>query len=227
MTDTMVTPGDTLARSGLYRKIADAEFLSTPESAIAASYSADDSEQARNCGLCDLTPVIRTGWRGKTVAEHLQSLGYPVPENPNQALTKDSGETLVRLSRTEFWVLGSLQDMGTAVTEAARQPSLGSDCYPLFCQDSHAWLMLSGDHCAGVMAKLCGVDMRAQSFPPGSVAQTSVARINAIVVHHQVAGTDVFSLLFDAGYHAYLWDVLQDAMAEFSGAPVGVRAFGI
>ena len=226
MTDSMtaVRPEQQLARNGLYRKIADAEFVATAESAIAASFSADDSSAQSRCALTDMTPVVRGGFRGKASADHLQALGLPIPEKPNQALTTDKGETVLRLSNTEYWLLGFLADFGQTVADVRSQAMPAADCYPLFCNDSHAWLTLSGEHCAAVMAKLCGVDMRAEVFPSGSIAQTSVARINAIVVSHSVGGKAVFSLLFDTGYHAYMWDVLLDASSEFGGVAAGVTA---
>lgn len=224
MNASSVSPAAVLARTGLYRKLADAEFTGCGESALASTFSADDSGQATRCGLMDLTPLARTGFRGNNAAAHLQAAGYPVPEKANMAAVVAQGETVLRLSQREFWVLGSLADDGASLTvlNAAARPDSG--CYPLFCMDSHGWLLLSGELRAAVMAKLCGVDMRESAFPAGSIAQTSVARINAIIASHEVNGVPVFSILCDSGYVAYLWDVLLDAMQEFGGTPVGSSA---
>jgi len=227
MTNVSVNPQEALARTGLYRKIRDAEFIACGDGAVASGFTADDSEQVKKCALLDVTAVTHSGWRGKAAADHLQSLALPVPEKPDQALSAESGETVLRLSNSEFWLLGGINDLGKAASELLAQPVPDSNCYPLFCQDSHAWLMLSGTCCADVMAKLCGVDMRSAAFPPGSIAQTSVARINAIVVSHEVNGLPVFSLLFDSGYHAYMWDVMLDAIGEFAGAAAGVSALTV
>jgi sarcosine oxidase subunit gamma len=70
------------------------------------------------------------------------------------------------------------------------------------------------------MAKLCGVDLRDEAFSSGAIAQTVVAGSHAIVVHHQLAGEAVFSVLCDRAEAHYLWSVMRDAMQEFDGEVV-------
>jgi sarcosine oxidase subunit gamma len=91
-------------------------------------------------------------------------------------------------------------------------------------QDSHAWLLLSGQESAAVMAKLCGVDLRPESFPAGSVAQTSAARINVIIANLPQAELPCLHILCDRASAHYLWGALLDAMEEFAGQPVGLDA---
>lgn len=180
--------------------------------------------RASHCGLTDLTLLARTGFRGARAEAHLTACGFPVPEKPNQAAVTPDGELVLRLAPREFWVLGSLKDMGRKVTELTTMPVSDGRCYPLYCQDSHGWLVLSGDTGARVMAKLCAIDMSDGAFPELSVAQTSVARVNTVVVRHSINSIPAFSLLFDSGYVPYMWEVMLDAMDEFGGAPVGISA---
>jgi sarcosine oxidase gamma subunit len=42
-----------------------------------------------------------------------------------------------------------------------------------------------------------------------------VARVNAVIIYHQLWGMPVFSILSDTASAEYLWDVLQDAALEF------------
>lgn len=219
-------PQHALARTSLYRKqqgINGAEFMPCGEGAVVSRFHSDSSikKQFSRCALTDLTALARTGFRGQNAAAHLSSAGFSIAEKPNQFSTGPQGELVLRLSLREFWVLGGLADQGQSISALNAAPRPDSACYPLFCRDSHGWLLLSGEHCAAVMAKLCGVDLRSSAFPPGSIAQTSVARINAIIVSHGVNGVPAFSLLCDIGYLPYLWDVLLDAMDEFGGKPVG------
>ena len=65
------------------------------------------------------------------------------------------------------------------------------------------------------MAKLCGVDLRDEAFPCGAIAQTSMARVNVVVIHHVLGGEDSFSILCDSAGVEYLWRSLQDALLEF------------
>lgn len=191
-------------------------------SSLAASFPGG-VEQLKRAALIDLSSVPRTGFRGTAAAEHLASQGQAVPERPNQALASASGELTLRLSQKEFWLLGSLADQGGKVeqVEAAQVPE--QNCYSLFCRDSHAWMLLTGAHLSEIMAKVCGVDLRPEAFPVGSIAQTSVARVNAIVVNQPVAGIPAFSILCDSASAQYFWEAMLDAMLEFGGAAAGIE----
>lgn len=72
------------------------------------------------------------------------------------------------------------------------------------------------------MAKLCAVDLSAEAFAAGQIAQTSVARINAVVMNVSDAQARKFNLLCDRASALYLWNVLLDAIAEFDGQAVGI-----
>jgi sarcosine oxidase subunit gamma len=69
-----------------------------------------------------------------------------------------------------------------------------------------------------MFAKLCGVNLASDKFTDGSVAQTSVARLSAIVIRHDIANSFSVSLLADSASADYLWICVLDAMTEFSGS---------
>lgn len=175
------------------------------------------------CSLSDLTELPRFGLRGSDSADALQALGYRLPERPNQAVRQTDGSWVARLSATEYLLLGSGDDQGARV--AAQEAEWVQDerrSYLLPRQDSHAWLQLSGIQCSAVMAKLCGVDLRANAFAVGAVAQTSAARINVIAVNVGDERGPALALLFDRASLSYFTGAVLDAMAEFvAGAPAG------
>jgi sarcosine oxidase subunit gamma len=170
------------------------------------------------CALKDLTAVPRVGFRGTQSAEYLSVRGFELPDAPNRAVLQADGSQVARLSQTEFLILGSLNDHGQRVADEEARWELDHRAnYLLPREDSHAWLLLSGICVAQVMAKLCGVDLRAQAFGPGAVAQTSAARINVIVINAGTSAEPAFHLLFDRMSLAYFKDAVLDAMAEFNG----------
>ena len=184
------------------------------------------AELLHTCALTDLTDVARVGFRGGDSAAYLQQRGYRLPLQPNQAARQDDGGWVARLSQTEYLLLGSLADEGARV--AAAEAEWVQDAqrnYLLPRQDSHAWLQLSGVHGSAVMAKLCGVDLRAEAFPVGAVAQTSAARINVIVVNVGRDERPALQLLFDRASLAYLLEAMLDAMDEFDGGLIGLGEF--
>lgn len=179
----------------------------------------------QQCTLADLTEVPRVGFRGQQSADYLQARGFDLPQAANRALTQADACHVARLSQTEYLLLGSLRDGGERIAdEEARWELDHSANYLLPRQDSHAWLQLSGVCIAEVMAKLCGVDLRPQSFAPGAVAQTSAARINVIVINLGSQGLPTFQILFDRASLGYFKDALLDAMAEFDGQVVKIQA---
>lgn len=170
------------------------------------------------CALTDLTDVPRVGFRGTQSAEYLSARGFELPDAPNRAVLQADGSQVARLSQTEYLILGSLKDHGQRVADEEARWELDHHAnYLLPREDSHAWLRLSGICIADVMAKLCGVDLRAQAFGPGGVAQTSAARINVIVINAGTSAEPAFHLLFDRMSQAYFKEAVLDAMAEFDG----------
>lgn len=187
-------------RSFVYRDIAHATI--------------DEREQSIN--LYDFSLKKRGGIRGVDAASVLQSHNLPVPKAPNQCLISDSGELVLRLSAREYWLLDPSANPASVVDTVDHLDLSQQQCYPLFCQHSHAWFVMTGPHLAALFAKLCGVDLRAEAFPKGAIAQTSVARVNAIVISHTWQGEAAFSILSDSASASYFWGALQDAMQEFN-----------
>lgn len=175
------------------------------------------------CALIDLTDLPRVGFRGPDAAAWLSERGYTLPDLPNRAVVGADGTLVARLSQTEYFLLGNLTDRGQRIAEeeAGWQYSERRN-YLLPRQDSHAWLQLSGRHVAEVMAKICGVNLRSDAFPVGSVAQTSVARLNVIVINAGSAELAKFYLLCDRASAAYFQTAVLDAMDEFGGVPASL-----
>ncbi|WP_369855848.1 hypothetical protein [Candidatus Thalassolituus haligoni] len=222
-----------IARSGNYRRLAaiataDTSSVKTAAAASVVSRIArNDADIARKAGLLELSMLPRTGYRGVSTTDLLAQNGMPIPARPNTAASSANGDCILRLSQKEYWLLGSPTDLGAAIMALPTQQSDTPDrCYPLFCMDSHAWLMLTGEHMAAVMAKICGVDMREAVFPEGSIAQTSIARVNAIMVRQSYQGLPAISILCDVASSDYLWTALMDAVQEFGGGAVGLDVLG-
>lgn len=180
----------------------------------------------QQCALVDLTNLSRVGFRGVDSASYLQNLGYRLPDQANTTLQQQHGEYVVRLSATEYLILGSLTDFGEHVATIEQQWQMHDEQanYLLPRQDSHAWFQISGNYIAEVMAKLCAIDLSSSHFVVGAVVQTSVARINAIIINVSTTSIPTFNILCDRASAMYLWEVLLDAMHEFNGQVVGINS---
>ncbi|MCO7231533.1 MULTISPECIES: hypothetical protein [unclassified Cobetia] len=198
--------------------------------ASTADSSSDMTAALSHCALADMSALGRAGVRGRAAADWLASLGFTVPGTPNAATLQSDDSWLVRLSVGEFLHLAPAISPQAGVAElpliaqADEALAQGIRVHSLPRRDSHAWFSLSGSTLPALMAKLCGVDLRSESFPPGSVAQTSVARTNAIIVSAGSLACPCFHLLFDIASSHYLWGVMLDAMREYSGEKVTAAA---
>ncbi|KAF1052978.1 MAG: hypothetical protein GAK43_01641 [Stenotrophomonas maltophilia] len=224
---TSLKAEDFIERSPLYPLQRGARLATLGSAAIVARYGEQEEHaQLQRCALTDLSNLPRVGFRGADAAAYLHAQGFELPDAPNRVLRQADGGLVARLSQTEYLLLGSLHDMGARIAREENAWELDERRnYLLPRQDSHAWLQLSGAHCAEVMAKVCGVDLRAQAFGPGAVAQTSAARINVIVLRPDAPTDDgCLHILCDRASVQYFWEAMLDAMQEFDGRPVGIDA---
>jgi len=223
-----VMPQDVKHRSMLYRVLLEqgAVFTNIGDSAVAAHFSRkDEAQAARHLGIADLSPLPRAGFKSRDTVTWLQSLGVVIPEQPNRATVQEDGSLVARLSNDEHVILSSLGGSGLpARLDEAWQIDTSRMCYRMPRAHSYAWLAVTGEHGSTMFSKVCGVDLRLHKFAPGDIAQTSLARTNAVIIRADMGGTPAFHVLADSASAEFLWMCLVDAMQEFQGIPVGVDA---
>jgi len=223
-------PGHYPRRSQLYRRhvSAGARFEEVDGSTVVAAYADTDDEvnRAIHLALVDLSTLPRVGFKGTGAPVWLEEQGAQLPGFPNQAARQKDGSVIARLSTNELLILSDPISDSTLAAILQDKWSLEStkSVYSLPRSDSHCWLALTGNHAPATLAKVCGVDMRTDKFAEHDVAQTSLARINAIVIRNDLTTTPCFFILSDVSCAEYLWDVLLDAMVEHHGCPVGMTA---
>ena len=217
-----------LRRSFIYRELeaAGASFLSIGDAEVAARFSAADETPALSAlGLADLSPLPRTGFKGIGVVDWLAAQGLDIGESSNRAYPQADGALAARLAPGEVLVLDGVAGGAGACArlDAAWAPDAGA-FWPVPRRDGAFWFLVTGGHAATAFAKVCGVDLRPAKFPNHAVAQTSVARTNAIVIRGDLGAVPAFHLLGDSASARYMWRCLADAAEEFAGQPVGLEA---
>jgi sarcosine oxidase subunit gamma len=219
-----VEPSRYKRRSFVYRRLvaAGATFVEIGDAAVADAFPGQAGLPGR-LALADLSPFPRQGYKGPDAMAWLGAQGFTAPEANNRAQIQNDGALLVRLADTEALLL---PDPAKPVSGAIQteEPRPGAGCYAVPRRDSHAWFLLTGRLAEPCLRKLCGVDLRPAQFPDLSVAQTSVARLTAIVIRRDLGETPGYHLLADSASALYFWDVLMDAMREFHGDAAGIRA---
>lgn len=230
--NTPLTPESLARRSFVYRKMADlgARFIASNESALAASFGGEDeAAAARNLALADLSPLRRVGFKGAGAADWLASQGVMVPEI-NRCAAQADGAMVFRLGANDIMITtdiaaaAALPERLSAAWAALENPPQAARGFPMPRQEGFCWFVLTGQHAAAAMAKICGVDLRPHKFAVGAIAQTSVARLSAVVARNDINGTPAYHLFADSASAEYWWDCIRDAMQEFNGRPVGTEA---
>ena len=78
-------------------------------------------------------------------------------------------------------------------------------------------LELSGPHAIALLPRLCGLDFSETGFPNGRVAQTSVAKVHATLVHLDERGNPAnYLLLVDRSVSVYVWQVMKAILQAFN-----------
>lgn len=232
---TGLDPATLKRRSFVYRKLAaaGAEFAEINGGAIAMRYPArgeSETDSARRMALADLSVLPHGGFKGRGTVEWLTAQGLTIGADSNKAYKQAGDELAARLAPTEIFLLDSLAGSGTLINRlngawqwaaSAPRPQQG---YPTPRQDSHAWFMVTGQYAPEMFSKICGVDLRPAHCPVGTIAQTSVAKMSAIVIRADLGQTIAYHLLADIASADYLWTCVEDAIAEYDGRIVGLAA---
>ena len=226
-----VAPENLNRRSFVYRELAalGAVFAEVGDAACAVTCgeSAEaEAERARELAICDLSPLPRVGFKGRDTIAWLAARGVAVGPQDNMTVVQDDGARAARLAPTEVLLLADLAARSTMCDRLLREWSPDPDpgAYPVPRADTNCWFVLGGRHGAETLAKVCGIDVRAHKFPEGAIAQTSIARLDSIVLRGDLGGTPAYHVLTDSASASYMWACLLDAMAEFGGRPVGLAA---
>lgn len=221
-----ITPTQAIRRSQLSRRHTElgAEFEQCGDLILVKHYGAQtELTQAQQLGLADLSTLPRTGYKGAGAPGWAATKGVILPQQPNSCALQIDAGLVAKLSHQELLVLSDLSAASTQIEQLNNSP-VGPQTYALPRADSHCWLAVTGDQAAEMFSKICAVDLRAHKFANGEVAQTSVAKANAIVIRHDLGSTQCFYVLTDVSMAEFLWDCLLDAMAEYNGKPVGLAA---
>ena len=235
MTLPKIIPHGFQRRSFIYRQTmaAGAEFVEINGAAIAANYGGApeiELDRASRMGLADLSVLPHTGFKGAGTVDWLTGQGLAIGGDSNVAYRQGGGEWVARLAPNEIFLLDGLAGSGALIDRLNQAWSWGQETprraigYPVPRQDSHAWFMVTGRSAPDMFAKICGVDLRLHKFPVGKIAQTSLAKMNGIVIRADLGQVPAFHLLADLASADYLWPAVLDAMQEFDGGPVGLTA---
>jgi sarcosine oxidase subunit gamma len=230
MADTTLAPDSLLRRSSIYRELVQlgARFQAVNGMAAAVDFGDPEAElvAARKLAIADCTALARTGYKGARALDWLRGQGVAIGDKDNAAYAQADGALAARLAPTEALILGPLAGEAGLCARLDGTWSLegGPGAYRVPRADTNCWFRLTGAEAPAMFAKICGIDLRPHKFAGGAVAQTSVAKLTAILIRGDLGPVPGYHLLTDSASAAFMWSSLLDAMAEFAGRPVGLAA---
>lgn len=225
---TGLTPTALPRRSFIYRELVQLGARFEAVNGMAAPIDFGDPEAelaaARKLAIADCTALPRTGYKGPRALDWLRGQGVAIGDKDNMAYPQADGALAARLAPSEALILGPLSGEAglSARLDGTWSIHLQSGAYRVPRADTNCWFRIAGTEAPTMFAKLCGVDLRPHKFPQGGIAQTSVAKLTAILIRADLGRVPSFHLLTDSASAGFMWSSLLDAMAEFSGRPVGL-----
>ncbi|HEY0218733.1 MAG TPA: hypothetical protein VGC26_03035 [Afipia sp.] len=177
--------------------------------------------------IADLSTLPRLGFKGRGTLPAMQARGFRLENKPNHAFRQDDGSLCLVLAASEVFLLSSPGGGNNrfAELESSWRIDDNEKTYPMPRRHSHSWFALDGDATPELFSKLCAVDLRAHVFVDLAIAQTSVARLNAIVLRADTNGRPLYHLLADSAASSYMLACLKDAAEEFGGKITDASAF--
>lgn len=143
-----------------------------------------------------ITSVAPFRGQEAALAKALKPLGLAFPA-PGRFAEQGSA-TLVWTGRDQAFLIGAtLETAAAALTDQS---------------DGWACLRLEGPAAEVALARLVPLDLRAQAFPPGTVARTALGHINCILLRRAVA----FEILVFRSMARSAWHDLREAMQRLA-----------
>ena len=222
----MINPLTFLRRTPLRRQLEaeGASWKSLSDAGIAETRA--DPAQARKLVMADLTPLPRLGFKGRGTIEAMKKRGVTVEPAPTRAFRQPDGGLCLVLAPGEVILLSNLAGDGRRFDEMLATWRIEDEerTYPLLRRDSHAWFAIIGHDAPAMFSKLCGVDLSRGKFPDLAIAQTSIAKMSAIVTRADAGPVPRYHVLADSAAALYFSSCLLDAGREFGARIVGIGA---
>lgn len=168
-------------------------------------------------GLGDASWPRRSGIKGPAAAGHLESLGFPLPAQPNLwlPLPGASGGLIARLGLTEY--LLEADDKACKPLQAVPPPP---GAYPVLRSDTA--LVLSGKLASEVLLQTCSIDFTAVNTERGELVLTSMTGVPVLVIPLLAGPVPLYRIWCDPSYGPYLYRTLLSIVEELGGGPLGV-----
>lgn len=161
----------------------------------------------------ELTLADRTGlplWQLRGAEIAVRAARGELPEQVGAVLADPVGLT-ARLTDDEWLHVAA---------PGAELPELPDQITATDLTHGYGAMELAGPAAGQMLSKLCGLDFADSAFPDLHSAQTSLAKVRAIVLRRDRRGRPAYLIAVGRSLARYVWQQLLDAGAEFGIAVV-------
>lgn len=153
-------------------------------------------------GLADLSgrPLLLV--RGE---DRMRDMLGVVPQNIGEVVGTPSPSAQIARLTTDQFLIGFAAPTGEPIPPGAEDLTHG-----------RGHMLLFGPRASDALAKVCGLDFSDKAFPNRTCAQTSLAKVKTLIVRLDEGETPAYHLIIDRSLAAYVWDVVFDAIQEYS-----------
>jgi heterotetrameric sarcosine oxidase gamma subunit len=119
---------------------------------------------------------------------------------------------LARLRRDEFVLLSS---QGKSALSRLEERINNRSITLTDLTHGRCMLLLVGQDATSVLSRLCALDFSDSAFSGTHAAQTSLAKVRALIIGSDTSPRQTYYLIVDRSLGQYVWDIVIDAMQEF------------
>jgi heterotetrameric sarcosine oxidase gamma subunit len=190
----------------------------SPLAEALGGYATGSAEQARNrVGLADATGRGLLRIRGRSAESALSNIWSAAPGAIGEVVSVPDG-ALARLRADECLLVALTPSTEIGALEARIRASPHTGLLTVTdVTHGHGLFQLVGQRAPDVLAKLCGLDFDDAAFPDRRAAQTSLAKIAALILRRDVSGSRAYWVMVERSLAAYVWETMWAAMREFEG----------
>ena len=161
--------------------------------------------------ISDASPLTKVLVRAPETGQAREALGVPF----GRAARTLDGMLVVGSGPGEWLVLAAPNQQAETVARVGQ--AAGDDEFVSVFDITHgrALVRLTGAAAAGVLSKLCAIDLSDTITPDGAAFRSSVAKLVTDVIRDDQAGARSYLLHCERSSGQYLFDALLDAGEEF------------
>ncbi|MQA07743.1 MAG: FAD-dependent oxidoreductase [Pseudonocardiaceae bacterium] len=176
----------------------------------AGGRSGEAAPAAGTVTIADRSPLTKIGIR----APHDGTMAADLGARFGRTTRDPSGNLVIGSGPGEWLVLGAPDARLLSVLRERAERS-GEFATVVDLTHGRALIRLSGQRCAELLAKVCGIDFAGEFTPNGAAFRSSVAKLVTDIVRDDKAGVPSYLLHCERSSGQYLFDALLDAGAEF------------